>query len=198
MTATPSRRALRRCLRARRRRLSPGEQREAARAVCRHLLSDPWLRARRSWGAYLADDGELDPAPAMAALRSAGRELALPVIAGERLRFYPASASRWRHNRFGILEPDPRFAAPVPWWRLQVLLVPLVAFDESGVRLGRGGGFYDRTLGALARRPFLVGLAHECQRVAALPSAGHDVPLDAVVTPAGLTRFKGGRSLGDS
>jgi len=185
-------------LRARRRALSAREQRTAALAARRHLLADPWLRARRAWGAYLADDGELDPAPTLAALLRAGREVALPVISGRRLRFYRATSPRWRRGRFGILEPDPRYAAPVPWWRLQVLLVPLVAFDHHGVRLGRGGGFYDRTLGPLRRRPFLVGLAHECQRVAALPSAAHDVPLDAVVTPAGLTRFKGDRSVGDS
>jgi 5-formyltetrahydrofolate cyclo-ligase len=70
---------------------------------------------------------------------------------------------------------------------LDLILLPLVAFDESGQRLGMGGGFFDRSLAFLAwrqhwRKPHLIGLAYDFQKVAALPREPWDVPLDAVVT----------------
>jgi 5-formyltetrahydrofolate cyclo-ligase len=106
-----------------------------------------------------------------------------------------------RRNRFGIGEPrGPR----LPWRRLDLVLLPLVAFDAGGGRLGMGGGFYDRTFAALRarrgqwQRPALVGLAHGFQRVAALPREAWDVPLAAVATerrwwgvsPAGTGRCR--------
>ncbi len=158
--------------------------------MVRHLAGDVWLASRRLWGMYVASDGELDPAPLAAALRSRGAVVALPIMSGPRLQF--ATGDRLRRGRWGITEPDPRYARRMPVWCLQVVVTPVVAFDDRGVRLGRGGGFYDRTFGAthLHRRPFLLGLAHDCQRVDWLPQADHDVPLDAVLTPGGLFRFR--------
>lgn len=93
-------------------------------------------------------------------------------------------------NRFGIPEPD-RNAKRLPSRLLSVVLLPLVGFDSDGNRLGMGGGFYDRTFGyaihSSARRPRLIGVAYECQRSAdGLPRRPWDVPLDGVVTEAGL------------
>ena len=90
-------------------------------------------------------------------------------------------------NRFGIPEPSLRQHRIALPWALDVILVPLVGFDSACRRLGMGGGFYDRTLGFLRhrthwRRPTLIGLAHECQRVAELEAQPWDVPLDMVVT----------------
>jgi len=78
---------------------------------------------------------------------------------------------------------------------LHVLIVPLVGFDDNGNRLGMGGGYYDATLSFLRRRriwrkPFLIGLAYECQRAARIPSETWDIRLDAVLTETGLTRFR--------
>jgi 5-formyltetrahydrofolate cyclo-ligase len=95
-------------------------------------------------------------------------------------------------NRYGIVEPAPgsRYVNPRA---LALMLIPLVAFDSQGTRLGMGGGFYDRFLGAISPglRPRLVGIAHEVQRSAtALPVDSWDIPLNAVVTEAGWQKFR--------
>jgi 5-formyltetrahydrofolate cyclo-ligase len=92
-----------------------------------------------------------------------------------------------RSNRFGILEPQ---VHPRHWRRAQdldLILLPLVAFDLHGHRVGMGGGFYDRSLAFRAHRvhrvkPHLIGLAHELQKVAAVNAQHWDIPLDAIAT----------------
>ncbi len=92
---------------------------------------------------------------------------------------------------FGI--PEPVAAQTVPLGRHDVVLAPLVAFDETGRRLGQGGGYYDRAITKTgAARPVLVGVAHAFQRVDELPDERWDVPLDAVVTDAGILEFRAG------
>jgi 5-formyltetrahydrofolate cyclo-ligase len=97
---------------------------------------------------------------------------------------------RLRPNRFGIAEPVFRPARQRPIWILDLVLMPLVGFDEHGGRLGMGGGFYDRSLAYRGRRkkghkPTLLGLAHECQKVDCLPLEAWDVSLQATVTDRG-------------
>ena len=94
---------------------------------------------------------------------------------------------RWQKNRFGIREPVDQKQHQVPAWRLSLVLMPLVGFDPQGNRLGMGGGFYDRTFAYRTRRktwpgPTLLGVAHHCQKVSALPVASWDIPLDAIIT----------------
>ncbi len=90
-------------------------------------------------------------------------------------------------NKFGILEP----ACKPKYWlkprQMDLMLLPLVAFDEAGNRLGMGGGFYDRSLAHLklrqhVRKPYLIGLAHECQKAGNVLVQSWDVPLNAIVT----------------
>ncbi|MCP1363185.1 5-formyltetrahydrofolate cyclo-ligase, partial [Halomonas sp. BBD45] len=98
-------------------------------------------------------------------------------------------------NRFGIREPHTRHGAhrarQLPPWALDLVLLPLVGFDDDGNRMGMGGGFYDRSF-AFVRyrrpRPRLIGVAHDCQRVERLPVASWDVPLDAIVSDARVVR----------
>jgi 5-formyltetrahydrofolate cyclo-ligase len=90
-------------------------------------------------------------------------------------------------NRFRILEPRVNARRQRKVWALDLVLLPLVGFDDTGGRLGMGGGFYDRSLAYLARRkswrkPALLGLAHECQKVDRLAQASWDVPLAGTVT----------------
>ena len=90
-------------------------------------------------------------------------------------------------NRFRILEPRVNIGQQRNIWALDLVLLPLVGFDDGGGRLGMGGGFYDRSLAYLARRkswrkPTLLGLAHECQKVEQLTQASWDVPLAGTVT----------------
>ena len=146
---------------------------------------------------YLQNDAEMDPAPLVARLWRMGKRVYLPVLHGPKLWFMRHTpASRFTHNRFGIPEPDLPAGRRVPLLSLDLVLLPLVAFDNAGNRLGMGGGFYDRTFAHLRerrhlRRPRLVGVAYEMQRLAALPVETWDVPLAGIVTARGLQHFGG-------
>ncbi len=90
-------------------------------------------------------------------------------------------------NRYGIFEPDIRRRKPIPAWGLDLLLLPLVAFDASGNRIGMGGGFYDRTFAYLKTRnrwhtPKLIGIAHELQHIDSIEPNAWDIPLNGIVT----------------
>ena len=130
---------------------------------------------------------EADPRLVMSALAAKGHALALPRVEKKNA---PLVFHRWREgeklvtHKFGMAEPHVDREIVVP----DVLLVPLLAFDAEGYRLGYGGGFYDRTLSFLARKT-AIGVAYAGQQVTHLPREAHDHPLDAVLTENGLRRF---------
>lgn len=181
---------LRRELRLRRRALPEAEQRGHSEAICRRLLCS--TLSLKGWvAAYAAFDGEPD------AMGFAARHprFALPVVeSATRMTFRAYRRGEPLNvNRFGIAEPTR--GATVSPFMLSAALLPLVAFDDAGWRLGMGAGYYDRRFAA-PRHVVLVGVAHELQRVRRLPRNGWDVPLDAVVTEAGWRCFTArGRNL---
>ncbi len=186
---------LRRRMRTARRALTPHQQRQAAEALVKRLLRLPAVRRARRVALYLPNDGEIDPTGLIAPLHARGTRLALPLLAplGQgRLWFLPWQPGEpLSANRFGIPEPACSRRRRLPDWHLDLVLLPLVAFDANGNRLGMGGGFYDRTFARLAsrrhwRRPRLIGIAHHFQQTDALPQQPWDVPLDAVVTDRAL------------
>lgn len=134
---------------------------------------------------------ELDPRPLLAALRQTGSLIALPVTGEKRsaltFRLW-AEGARLVHGRFGALIPADGGEEVAP----DVVLTPLLAFDRAGGRLGYGGGYYDRTIGALreAKPVFAVGLAFAAQETASVPTGPYDRPLDAVVTEREVLSFK--------
>ena len=133
---------------------------------------------------------EADPQALALALAQSGNTLALPCVVG---RARPLVFRRWQPGDalvpgvMGIAEPEPSAPVVSP----QALLVPLLAFDAAGYRLGYGGGYYDRTLGSFrARGPVLaIGIAYAGQEVPRLPADAHDERLDMVVTEGGVRRF---------
>ena len=172
---------------ARRRRSSVHSliRQQAAEALARHLADLP-LQAGQVVGSYWPMGTEIGTEPLLRQLHAAGYRVALPrtVGAATALRFY-------------LWQPDQPLGAdllgfPTPVGTEEVtpeiLLVPLVAYDRSGNRLGQGSGFYDRTLLALRRhRPDLkaIGIAFACQAFEDLPVAAHDQPLTGVLTETG-------------
>ncbi|MGI1662708.1 5-formyltetrahydrofolate cyclo-ligase [Palleronia sp. KMU-117] len=142
----------------------------------------------RALSGYLPIRSEADPTPAMTAMARHG-PVGVPEVVGRGL---PLRFRRWtpgavlEEGVFGVMVPKDA-AEVVP----SVLIVPMLAFDARGYRLGYGGGFYDRTLAALreAGDVFALGLAFAAQEVDALPVEATDQPLDAIVTEAGLRRF---------
>jgi 5-formyltetrahydrofolate cyclo-ligase len=145
---------------------------------------------------YLPAAGELDCTPLAVQAWNRGRQVFLPVITGDRLRFAPFHpGSELRENRFGIPEPVTARRAWRTAQQLDVIVAPLVAFDEHGHRLGMGGGFYDRTLAFRVRRlhrrrPHFIALAFEMQKVEGLCSDMWDVGLDAVITESATYRIE--------
>jgi 5-formyltetrahydrofolate cyclo-ligase len=189
--ASLSRPALRRQLREARRSLSAVEQKQAARNLYRQLVVHPLFRRARRIALYLPSDGEIDPRPLLRAALRRGKTVYLPVLnqwPRTRMAFQRLQPGEpMRRNRFRIAEPLHCRARQARVWSLDLLLLPLVGFDQEGGRLGMGGGFYDRSLACLSRRrtwqgPVLLGLAHECQKVDRLQLASWDVPLRAVVS----------------
>ncbi|WAJ38018.1 5-formyltetrahydrofolate cyclo-ligase [Pseudomonas sp. GOM7] len=188
---TLSRPQLRRLLRQKRRSLSPSQQRQAAHGLYRQLVQHPLFRRARHIALYLPNDGEIDPRPLLRAAQRRGKHTYLPVLSAwprTKMVFQRISRNeKLAGNRFRILEPRPQPKRQRQPWTLDLLLLPLVGFDDRGGRLGMGGGFYDRSLAYLRMRknwhkPTLLGLAHECQRVDELALASWDVPLQATVS----------------
>ena len=189
--------ALRREMRAYRRTLTHAAQMRAARRACAVLQRLACYRRARRIAAYCAQDGELSARFIFAHARRTGRACYLPVLRpSNRLAFAPFGArSKLRRNRFGIPEPAVSSAQRLPARTVDLILVPLVAFDAEGNRLGMGGGYYDRTLAFMHRRtfrapPILIGLAHSGQQVAKLNAHVWDIPLMGVITDRGFVRVR--------
>jgi len=195
---TLSRTELRKHLRRKRRSLSFEQQQQASEQLALNLLKHPDLHRARHIGIYLANDGEIDPHLYIDLARRKGVHFYLPIlhpIYPGKLVFSPYfDGIRLSANRFGIPEPPFPRSRRRPAWALDAVLFPLVGFDESGGRLGMGGGFYDRTFAFSRIRPGmapkLIGLAHDFQKVRELPIEPWDVPLHGVVTDKRRYRFK--------
>lgn len=176
-------------MRRRRRSLGKLQQRNAAQALYRRLVQSSVFRFSRRIAFTIARDGEISPQLLLREAQRRGKQCYLPVmsrVGKDRLTFRLAADSRQldSRNRFGI--PEPLRSKACPPRVLSLVLLPLVAFDASGNRLGMGKGYYDHTFaflrGSQRRRPLLLGLAHECQRVESLDTASWDVPLQGIVT----------------
>lgn len=192
---TTQRHQLRRHYRQLRRQLSPAQQQQAAQQLAALCARSGLLDGMQHLALYLANDGELSPAPLIEQLWKDGKKVYLPVLHpfnGNTLLFiHYTEHSPMVKNRFGILEPQTSCPAIQPIANLDVIFTPLVAFDSSGNRLGMGGGFYDRTLAHLCpdKPPALYGLAHDCQECRRLPTQTWDVPLAGIITPTQLKRI---------
>ena len=192
-----ARRSLRASLRARRRAVSAAARARAARQIARHADHVLNLRSGQRIGIYAATAEELDTSCLIALALRRGCLVYLPCIDRRRrvpaMRFaqITAAARPLQRNRFGIAEPEgPRLASVR---LLDVVFLPLVAFDRHGARLGMGGGYYDRAfafrrLRTIWHAPLLVGIGYASQEVASITPAAHDVPLDLVITERGVLR----------
>lgn len=191
--AAEDRAGLRRRIRTLRQDLPQEERAAAARAVASRLAGLRMMRPHQRVAVYLPIRDELDTAPVIDLARSLGCELYAPVITSferRQMRFaaLPTDLDT-TPNRWGIREP--RGGRRIHGVRLDLVLVPCLAFDELGHRVGLGAGFYDRHFAYLNwriswRRPRLLGLAFDCQRVAELTPESWDVPLWGVVTEHGI------------
>jgi 5-formyltetrahydrofolate cyclo-ligase len=154
------------------------------------------LQLKAGWriALYAALPWELDTTPLIELARSRGCRIYLPRIdrprAARGMRFLEMTGAL-RSNRLGIAEPDNAARIGARW--LDVVFLPLVGFDRYGLRLGTGGGFYDRAFAfrrwrASWHAPQLIGLGYAFQQLERIEPAAHDVRMDAVITDEGIIR----------
>ena len=189
MNESTNKKLLRREAEGIRRELAAAQPGAGAR-IARNFLANVPLAPGSAIAGYVALRGEADPAPLMGRLRASGYAVALPRVAG---RNRPLAFHLWPHEAkpaagpYGVLEAAPDWPAVRP----HVLLVPLLAFDAEGYRLGYGGGYYDRTLRGLraSGSVLAVGIGFSGQEMV-LPHDPTDEKLDWMVTEKDAARFE--------
>lgn len=179
---------LRRAMIAARQAIPAVAHRAASEHIRAHLADLLLPLPAATIGFCAAIRAEVDCGPLVVRLIAAGWRAAMPVVVAADA---PLAFRRWSADApmttdpYGIPVPATE-AVPAP----QVLLLPLVAFDTAGYRLGYGGGYFDRTLAACTPRPRTIGVGFERCVVESIGPEGHDIPLDWIVTESGIRRFK--------
>ena len=178
--------------------LSVSEQKLAAENLKKIISTLEFFSQAKTISGYLAFDGEIDLKPVLDFAISNKKQCYLPILdkpaiaKGRDLFFAPFTHSTSLvANSLGIYEPNlhkTSYTQLICPHNLDLILIPLVAFDRSGNRLGIGGGYFDAALkkllvtNNLQHRPKLIGIAHSLQEVASVPIDDWDIPLDAIVT----------------
>lgn len=176
-------RSLRQQILARRRALTPEQWLESSRLAQRRLLSLEQFIQADCIALYAPAHNETDTAGILEAAFSAGKRVLYPAVCGERMVFRQVEGLRsLTQGSFGILEPCPT-GIDHHADEADLIVVPGVAFDLSGHRIGYGKGYYDRFLQHPGRKAHLVGLCHDFQLIeGAIPAEGHDVRMEIIVT----------------
>ncbi|GGX18151.1 5-formyltetrahydrofolate cyclo-ligase [Streptomyces malachitofuscus] len=178
--------------------MTADDVRETATALSRQALALPELAHARTVAAYVSVGSEPGTLALLDALRARGVRVLLPALLPDNDLDWGAytgegSLARVRHGgRMALLEPAGERLGPDAVTEADVVLLPGLAVDARGMRLGRGGGSYDRVLARLDRagaRPALVVLLYDAEVVGRVPEEPHDRPVHAVVTPSGVRRF---------
>jgi 5-formyltetrahydrofolate cyclo-ligase len=165
---------------------APGERREWGQKIDAALRAVLNKRLGITLGVYWPFQAEFDPRPLIDWLITAGSAVALPVVIDKK---GPLEYRAWRPGEKLV---DGVWNIPIPERRQivipQAVLAPLVGFDRDCYRLGYGGGYFDRTLAALAPRPWVIGVGFELSRLETIYPQSFDIPMDLIVTEAGTQR----------
>ena len=162
---------------------------DAAATVAGHFFDAIALAPGDVVAGYWRIKDEMDCQPILVRLMDSFQPVCLPVVLGDEL---PLELRLWEQGAplyeagFGTLAPSELAPQAEP----DIILMPLLGFDKRGTRLGYGGGYYDRTLERLSKRPRLVGLAFAAQELEDIPRDAHDVPLDTIITEHGARHFE--------
>lgn len=194
MTNTQTRQALRQQRRA----LTVQQRLDYSKQFATQFCATKIFRNSARIACYMAADGELDLLPVMRRAWQLGKTVYLPVLNGtyrkDLLFARYSEGDELGLNRYKIPEPTVAARDRVKARQIDVVLTPLVAFDNRGNRLGMGAGYYDRTFAFLLRsqrwiRPQLIGVAYDFQRVEKIDAQAWDVPLQGAATENGLQIF---------
>lgn len=193
---------IRQLKRAARNNLSPAEHNACSLTIIDNIMTTQRYQNSQHIALYLPNDGEPDLTPLIETIWTSRKTCYLPVL-GPRFEsrlFFQAYDMNTKLvlNRFGIPQPANNCNSQcIKSYALDLVLMPLVAFDDAGHRLGMGGGFYDKTFAyrqyrQFWQKPHLMGVAFESQRVTKLKSEKWDIPLDSISTEQQVTQFMGG------
>lgn len=183
---------LRQTMLTRRNALPSSQRLAAAAAVANHFADHPYLTYAASFAGYYAMRGELDVLPIFNRMSAFNKIMALPMITDAQS---PLTFGAWApgtaltHGAHGTRQPAQGATCIIP----EVVLVPLLAFDRLGYRLGYGGGYYDRTIAQLRattpKPPLFVGVGFSMQELPEIPREAHDQKLDGILTEDGASFF---------
>lgn len=188
---------IRQKLRHQRRTLAPDKKTQSAEEIAQSIKKLPEFKKSQHIACYLPHDGEVNPHFIIANAEKAGKQCYIPTLVtnnDHHLEFYSYRLGEpLKKNRFGIGEPDTMAQQHILPNKLDLVLLPLVAFDEMGNRIGRGAGYYDRTFAFLhdsdkKKKPILMGLAYEFQKIPSFQPESWDIPCNIVVTEKQLYR----------
>lgn len=178
---------LRKLLRNRRQALSPLLRMEMSQAVCQQIKISQLIQTHQKIALYTAFGSEVDLSSLITYIKEIKADVYLPLVPEDgRILSFSAlhEEGYWKKNRFGILEWMSQ--AIITPTALDVVFVPLIGFDLQGNRLGQGGGYYDASFHFLnqtiIKKPRLIGVAFECQRVDNIPIASWDIRLEGIFT----------------
>ena len=166
---------------------------KAAATAAEILTNYPGFKQSENIACYCAHKKEFETIPLIETIWQLGKKCYLPVLCeGKILSFVRYDKGDMLElNQFGIPEPD-NYVKRIPSNKLDMVLMPLVAFDTQGRRLGMGGGYYDRTFAFTHNqvvKPYLVGVAFDSQLVEELPSDPWDINMHSVITENGIKQF---------
>jgi len=186
----PTKNLLRSKIRAQRRALSPLQQKRACQALGKQLERSLTLLKAKHIALYFGSDSEICPVHLIPHLLKRKKCLYMPVLhpfKKSHLVFCRITPNtKLKKNRFDIPEPSFKHSSGISAKHLSLVLLPLVAFDEAGNRMGMGGGYYDRAFEFKRKSnrhsPRLIGLAHELQLQKSIPTEDWDIPLFAIFT----------------
>jgi len=191
---------LRKVVRTRRKQLTVLQRQQASELFKQRLMLHDKVKTAKRIALYLTHDGELDAINFIHWCWQQGKEIYLPVLhpfsPGHLLFLRYQQDTPMTKNKYGIVEPALDVTQVCPINQLDILFTPLVAFDDTGARLGMGGGFYDRTLASWyrdktatamnvnANKLYPIGIAYDCQQVENIPTEVWDIPLPEIITPS--------------
>lgn len=167
---------------------------EAARAIAEHLMATPEVRRAATVAAYVSVPTEPGTGPLLDALVASGRRVILPLLLPDNdldWAVYDGPEALLSAGR-GLLEPTGRALGTNAVATADVVLTPGLAVDRGGMRIGRGGGSYDRALGRVPVGTFTCTLLYDGELLDEVPAGPHDRRVTAVVTPSGVTRMAPG------
>lgn len=191
MIPSLSKAELRKILLSRRRQITLPERTAAAENAATILLENPIFQKAQEIACYYPFNNEFDCLPMIETIWQTKKNCYLPIVTeAQLLKFVLYQETTFlQPNRYNI--PEPINDTQIPPEKLDLVLLPLLAFDAQGNRLGMGAGYYDRTFQALDKpgKPFLLGVGYEAQEVAEIPVDEWDIRLDGIITDKKILFF---------